>query len=484
MTRMTILSGLAAGLLALASAASAQTATTFGQLGNFDVVNNTGHDAHGFEIELQGVQPADVYYAFSYQRYGAPEVISSALGVRVRWTSPYAGGVFTAATVPHVINGAFGGTCYMGQPSYATAGCEHFGVSLAVGSPKATYRWLIEDPQAPGTLLAVDPPVAVAQAYYYVAPPVANNPPAVVVEVQAPEPAEAPSLYGDAQWIKVFVTQLPREVTLDELMSDNPLVVPMDPAQVEVNWDILQTEPVGTSGSNGNRQSRGQKRYQGGLAPTTRSVVRRIELYGFTGSYNPLTHEALCADLTCNAPGADELGEMVSAQMTAVNVQPDSVAVTKIGSGNVDSADKVIACGSKCTSPYVGGTQVTLTAKAASGYVFTGWSGACSGVGTCTVTVSGTVSVSATFSPAPKAAGGGGGGTTTTGYKISVSKNGKGTVTASPAASSYASGTVVTLTATPDPGSPWVGWGGACSGTTTTCTLTMTKDQSVTANFR
>jgi DNA-binding beta-propeller fold protein YncE len=72
----------------------------------------------------------------------------------------------------------------------------------------------------------------------------------------------------------------------------------------------------------------------------------------------------------------------------------------------------------------------------------------------------------------------------TTTFKISVSKNGKGTVTTSPTGTSFPIGTVVTLTATPDPGQPWVGWGGACSGTATTCSLTMNSDKSVTANFR
>ena len=77
-------------------------------------------------------------------------------------------------------------------------------------------------------------------------------------------------------------------------------------------------------------------------------------------------------------------------------------------------------------------------------------------------------------------AGGGGGAT----FKISISKNGKGTVTSDSIAASYASGTVVTLTATPDAGQPWTGWSGACSGTATTCTLTMNANVSVTANFR
>ena len=72
----------------------------------------------------------------------------------------------------------------------------------------------------------------------------------------------------------------------------------------------------------------------------------------------------------------------------------------------------------------------------------------------------------------------------TTTFKIGISKNGKGTVTTSPTGTSFPIGTVVTLTATPDAGQPWVGWGGACSGTATTCSLTMNSDKSVTANFK
>jgi large repetitive protein len=72
----------------------------------------------------------------------------------------------------------------------------------------------------------------------------------------------------------------------------------------------------------------------------------------------------------------------------------------------------------------------------------------------------------------------------TTTFKISISKNGKGTVTTSPTGTSFLIGTVVTLTATPGPGQPWVGWGGACSGIATTCSLTMNSDESVTANFK
>ena len=61
--------------------------------------------------------------------------------------------------------------------------------------------------------------------------------------------------------------------------------------------------------------------------------------------------------------------------MTAVLVQSNSVTVTKSGNGTVDSADKLISCGNKCVAAYNAGAAVTLTAKAASGSVFAGWTG-------------------------------------------------------------------------------------------------------------
>jgi hypothetical protein len=110
-------------LLAAPLAARAQTATIYRSLGNFDVVNNAGHDAHGFEIELEGLQPADVVYTFSMQRYGGSTIIPTATGVAVRWTSAYdaAAQRFVQTTVAHLPGTPFvQGMCYQLVPQRGT----------------------------------------------------------------------------------------------------------------------------------------------------------------------------------------------------------------------------------------------------------------------------------------------------------------------------------------------------------------------------
>lgn len=74
-----------------------------------------------------------------------------------------------------------------------------------------------------------------------------------------------------------------------------------------------------------------------------------------------------------------------------------SVSKAGTGSGTVTSSPAGIDCGSTCAHAYSTGTQVTLSAAPAVGSSFAGWSGGCSGTGTCSVAMSATESVAATF---------------------------------------------------------------------------------------
>ena len=53
--------------IVLAACNHAQATIIYGSLSNFDCINDTGSTAHGFEIELDGISPADVIATF-----GAP----------------------------------------------------------------------------------------------------------------------------------------------------------------------------------------------------------------------------------------------------------------------------------------------------------------------------------------------------------------------------------------------------------------------------
>jgi hypothetical protein len=142
------------------------------------------------------------------------------------------------------------------------------------------------------------------------------------------------------------------------------------------------------------------------------------------------------------------------------------ITVTLAGSltGTVTSNPPGISCGSACSEGYAVGTQVTLTPSASVGSQFAGWTGACTGSGSCVVAAGANTSVGAIFTLAGSGA-------------IGVTVTGPGTVASAPAgisctqfggttcSESFALGTSVTLTATPNTdGSVFSHWGaGACS---------------------
>ncbi|MEI6209704.1 MAG: DUF1566 domain-containing protein [Desulfuromonadales bacterium] len=74
-----------------------------------------------------------------------------------------------------------------------------------------------------------------------------------------------------------------------------------------------------------------------------------------------------------------------------------STSKTGSGSGTITSNPVGISCGATCSASFTNGTSVTLTATPDTGSAFAGWSGACSGTGTCTVTMDTAWSVRAVF---------------------------------------------------------------------------------------
>ena len=152
-----------------------------------------------------------------------------------------------------------------------------------------------------------------------------------------------------------------------------------------------------------------------------------------------------------------------------------TLTVSPSGNGTVASTDGYINCPGTCSHSYPNNTQVTLNAAPAQGWAFAGWSGACSGTGSCVVTMTQNQSVNATFIPD---------------YTLTVSTSGNGSVTSTdgfincPGTCSYPypSNTQVTLSANPAAGWTLSSWSGACSGTGP-CVVTMTQDLSVGATF-
>jgi uncharacterized repeat protein (TIGR03803 family) len=83
---------------------------------------------------------------------------------------------------------------------------------------------------------------------------------------------------------------------------------------------------------------------------------------------------------------------------TAFRLQVSStLTVTTSGNGAVTSTDGFIDCPGTCSHTYPPNTAVTLNATAASGWSFSGWTGACSGVAECSISMTGSLAVTAVF---------------------------------------------------------------------------------------
>ena len=154
------------------------------------------------------------------------------------------------------------------------------------------------------------------------------------------------------------------------------------------------------------------------------------------------------------------------------------LTVELVGEGEVTSAPLGIECGVTCTAEFAETSKVTLTATPKPGWRFAGWSGGCSGTGTCEVTISEASEVTAEFAESLTA-------------PLTVAKTGKGTVASAPSGidlrwcvlGGIRNWSSVTLTETPEAGYEFAGWIGCKSTGETTCEVEVTQAAEVTAIF-
>ena len=318
------------------------TAATFGPVENFDVVNDTGLEAHGFEIELQGITDQDISSVFAsatrwpgMNRYGAPTIANFPGGVRVTYKATYANGAWNTGTPYGTLPVAPRDSCWplgaVGQygPAYP---CDHFGVSTFKPATLVKYNWLVETASpgvlaygvsnVPGPVWTVVP-VAPIQPAPIPQPPVNNvpqppiipapipQPPVVNVVIRAPEPVDAIE-FGKAKWVKVTASGSPVNVAVEDLVRDNKVVKDAQ-LQTQVEWQLLQTDSGNPAA--GQIDLTGVK-----LDANVKAVVYTFEYYQYTGATDPSTGEAFSINGDTAVPDPIDLGNFLVIQMAGVNL--------------------------------------------------------------------------------------------------------------------------------------------------------------------
>jgi hypothetical protein len=106
-------------------------------------------------------------------------------------------------------------------------------------------------------------------------------------------------------------------------------------------------------------------------------------------------HAAETVDIQVTTVGGTS-GKFSQDEYAYMDAQSLSVGTAGTGSGSVSCN------GGACAASYPFGSSVTLSAGAAAGSSFAGFSGACSGIGACTLTIEGPTAVTATFNKNPE----------------------------------------------------------------------------------
>lgn len=485
----------------------ARSSIAYGSINNFDTVNDTGHECHGFEIELEDCHSTDITYTYNYNHYGVPNMTedNSVAGhprCVIRWESKKnADGSWAAFTA--IPSGPIAPTNgHMFTNPSVNFGGEHFGVGYRVQPTAVRYHWLIDNGSG---VLVNGGDVQVSTPTFTYFPPAAGAVAQVQAIIPAPEPPEVHvKEFGDPVWMKEIRTTSHNnnEVKLRDLVSDDPDDANDknwrngEPDEVEVEWQLLQTEFAQVDGgANGELAAAPEDLNDGDEV-----VTRRYEFFKYTGPLDNETGEAMADNIgpdDLHGVGSKEIngvlvdlstvevvGDYIGAQMAAVDVDASVGLIDHVGDGRINSAytaRTVVVAGA---APFTS----TMNGVLPNGMSFNAASGVLSGTPTQSGEFSITVKASDTNTPEKSKT-----------YTFSVAAAGEqiaphslldttsvpvagGTTTGS---DSYEVGTNATVTATANPGYSFLNWtdDGQIVSTDPSYTLTMDVNHSLVANF-
>lgn len=240
----------------------------------------------------------------------------------------------------------------------------------------------------------------------------------------------------------------------DAAGSNNPVTVTMNAAKSVTAYftAITYTLTTSTSGSGSVSRNPNAASYNSGTQvalTATPAAGYAFDHWGgnASGSANPVT-------VTMSA------AKTVTAYFTAITY---TLTTSTSGSGSVTRNPNAAS--------YASGTQVALTATPAAGYQFDHWGGDAAGsANPVTVTMSANKSVTAYFAALPT-------------YTLAASVNPAGSGSVSPASGTYSQGAQVTVTAQAASGWRFDHWGGDAAGGSSSATVNMTANRTLTAYF-
>jgi len=337
---------LAATLAVLAAPASA--VSVIRNLANFDTVNNTGHSAYGFEIELEDPDLWDdssnagqhnsskyVYSVFGLDRNFGPlgfqvtrfsqvavtnynNAANQHAGVRI--TYGFAGGTLLTAsqideaaanqaTTPFNPGGFItqGESCWPGNVTWSKANpCDHFGVATTGNVLSTRYSWVV---QAEAGKPLVSELVAIPAVVYQApapAPGQAAQPVVARIEAVEMEPDRIDRNWGTAVWVKTFTT-----ITKNH----------------DIEWKLLQNRPKSQDDEEPDGEDADEAQEDAlTLDDNSKSFIRRYEFFEYTGGYDAdKKNRAFCdndSDCLKDPMAFGAVGNFLGRQIAGFNADP------------------------------------------------------------------------------------------------------------------------------------------------------------------